>query len=434
MRRLGKAKPAKGSKRAPVPDETLPHVTIIRPCKDADPLLRECLGSAFQQNYPSSRLSIALCVSSRTDAAFPAVQEAAAQYADFRVRVYVEEEEDASATASLGPNPKVRNMSRAYRNAESDIVWILDSNTWVEPDACRRMVEELQGLGGGDEARPYKMVLHMPIAINVAAEYDACGALEEVHAAGSFARLYTAINVLGVGPCVTGKSTMFRRSDLDRRACTLLRCREGATRARCNHNGLEGVSDFLCEDQVMGDYLWRQAAAEGPTRGKHCLIADQVAIQPVHIGYRGFMHRRIRWIRCRKYEYWPGTLMEQWVECILFSGVIAHAVGGALARDPTWASFGALWALSMLGWAALDWSTGLLLRRYCLGRLAAAGCLRAKLGCLARDLPVWPWFCSWVLREVASNPAWLVAIFSGNTLVWRGRKYKMLFNGRAKDY
>ncbi|CAI4219954.1 unnamed protein product [Parascedosporium putredinis] len=414
--------PARERKQTrPVPDEALPHVTIIRPCKDADPLLRECLASAFQQNYPSSRLSIALCVSSRTDAAFPAVQEAAAHHADFRVRVYVEEEEDAGATASLGPNPKVRNMSRAYRNAESDIVWILDSNTWVEPDACRRMVEELQGLGGGDKARPYKMVLHMPIAINVAAEYDACGALEEVHAAGSFARLYTAINVLGVGPCVTGKSTMFRRSDLDRRACTLLRCREAAATPgpRCNHNGLEG------------------AAAEGPTRGKHCLIADQVAIQPVRIGYRGFMHRRVRWIRCRKYEYWPGTLMEQWVECILFSGVIAHAVGGALAlalaRDPpTWASFGGLWALSMLGWAALDWSTGLLLRRYCLGRLAAA--------CPGPSSGAWRGRARLaVVVLVGAAGGGVESGVAGGDLLGEyvgveGRKYKMLFNGRAKDY
>ena len=164
------------------------------------------------------------------------------------------------ARERLGPNPKIRNMSRAYREAgKDDLIWILDCNIWVGQGTCARMVDKLSGLDDGQgEGKGYKFVHHVPVSIAVDGRPDAFptdpppppppersqarpnelvktapqpalepvpvpwyslstlgSRLEESFLSSSHAKMYIAINSLSIAPCINGKSNMFRRAHLD---------------------------------------------------------------------------------------------------------------------------------------------------------------------------------------------------------------------------
>ena len=80
----------------------------------------------------------------------------------------MEDEDSQDGTQpQLGPNPKIRNMSRAYREAKGDIVWILDCNVWVDRGTLGHMVDRLCGYSLKGQVRPYKLVHQIPIVVDV---------------------------------------------------------------------------------------------------------------------------------------------------------------------------------------------------------------------------------------------------------------------------
>ena len=92
-------------------------------------------------------MTISLCISSRSDPALPILERLIQDFPGFDARIYIEEEDPMlkDNKEALGPNPKIRNMSRAYREAKGDILWILDCNVWVGKGVCGRMVDLLSG-------------------------------------------------------------------------------------------------------------------------------------------------------------------------------------------------------------------------------------------------------------------------------------------------
>jgi hypothetical protein len=72
-----------------LPDEEVPHITILRPVKDLDPWHYECLASEFQLDYPLSKLTIYICVSSRIDPAFPVPEQLLADFPRLDARIFV---------------------------------------------------------------------------------------------------------------------------------------------------------------------------------------------------------------------------------------------------------------------------------------------------------------------------------------------------------
>lgn len=263
----------------------MPHVTVIRPCKGLEPYLYECLASTFHQDYPGDKIAVHFCVASRSDPAYATIVKVVADHPDRHARVFIEEEDDGLANGDeeesryrthLGPNPKIRNMSKAYREAgKNDLIWIIDCNVWAGRGVCGRMVDRLCGFTreGQPSAVPNKLVHHLPISVDVASYYSVDhvngndnrdskvtvassydigssvveptttttttiaastdsssnavvkttrrlsqyggGRLEELFLSSSHAKMYVAINTVAVAPCIVGKSTMFRREHLD---------------------------------------------------------------------------------------------------------------------------------------------------------------------------------------------------------------------------
>ncbi|KAJ5177156.1 uncharacterized protein N7482_003033 [Penicillium canariense] len=468
-----------------------PHVTAIRPVKGLEPHLYDCLAATFRQDYPRDKLTVCLCVATRDDPAYPTLCKLLADFPDVDARVYVEEEDPLLQGSGpdpyeLGPNPKIRNMSRAYREAKGDIIWIIDCNVWVGKGVCGRMVDTLCGTGATPGKR-FKFVHHLPMAVDVTGESNLCrerqtlldarpdavvprvadlsltfsrpedglastietggGRLEELFLSSSHAKMYTAINTVLIAPCIVGKSNMFRRSHLDYLTAPSL---------KNPHRRLPGVdffSDNICEDHLIGDLLWRKKVREekelGERWGKHAMVFGDLAIQPVaNMSVRGYVARRVRWLRVRKFTVLLATLVEPGTESFVCSIYGAWGVTSALApyleqkgfafasNLATWPSFLACVVLSIAFWILVDWTLYIKLHS-------------AKAIELDEDTPVFArpnrrssqttrrpflqWFSAWLGRELLALPIWIIAVYGGVTVVWRDRRFKVGFDAKVRE-
>jgi len=439
-------------------DETAPHVTIIRPIKGLEPCLYDCLASTFRQLYPRERLHLRFCVASCDEPSLPVLERLVQDFPGYDAQVLVEEEDAAlhSNEASLGPNPKIRNMSRAYREAIGDLIWIIDCNVWVAKGTVGRMVANLEG---ACTKHKNKFVHQLPLVVDTVgstiedethsllnretsssaqirttstASHDTStlsatdrnyktiggGRLEEVFMSSSHAKFYTAINTVLIAPCIVGKSTMFRRSHLN-----------GLTDGK----GIDFFSENICEDHLIGDLLWKQKVPEenqGEKWGKHALCFGDLAVQPMaNMSVREYWSRRVRWLRVRKFTVTLATLVEPGTESFLCSLYGAFAVTtlpffhSQLGIPQTWSSSFLFWLLSVSIWCAMDWTLYLHLHS-------------AKSIEVDEDTPAFArppkdsrrrrfaeWLFAWIGRETLAFSIWVWAFYGGTRVEWRGKKF-----------
>jgi ceramide glucosyltransferase len=483
-------------------EEELPHVTVIRPVKGLEPRLYECLAASLRQTYPKSKIDTVFCVSSRSDLAFPILERLCRDFRDANVRILVEEEDPMllKDKNALGPNPKIRNMSRAYREARGDIVWILDCNVWAGKGVCGRLVDLLCGYKDGEQGKKtkYKFVHQTPVAVDMDAQgmtvderkqllgerpaeatdstglasstssnprnhsnslfrrvmQRGGGRLDEAFLSSAHAKFYNAINTVAVAPCIIGKSTMFRRSQLNYITSS------NPDRAP----GIDFFSDNICEDHLIGDALWKQKQAfEKPgaipnpkvSWGKHAMLFGDFCFQPIsHTPVMAYMDRRIRWLRVRKFTVTLATFVEPGTESILCSLYGAFALTTLpffqrIGIPPTWLVFLVIWLINMTLWCTVDYIQYLLLHSaktveidadtpdFILPQRSAqayhqAESLKPLLGSKTPKEPTLldgarrtfrEFFFAWLGREVSALPIWIIAFWGGVTVEWRGRKF-----------
>ncbi|KAG9522907.1 glycosyltransferase family 21 protein, partial [Aureobasidium melanogenum] len=445
--------------KSTVSDSDAPHVTIIRPVKGLEPSLYQCLESTFLQEYPKDRLTVFLCVADRQDPAFPVLQQLIKDNPTFDAHVLVEEEDPelqgSHADTRLGPNPKVRNMSRAYREAKGDVVWIIDCNVWVNRGACGRMVDTLIGnrgiknkfvhllplvvdvagtpvpesaqslLEGRDPDNNFRVVStstagHQLRPSNSASLHvlsEGGGRIEELFMSSAHAKFYTAINTVLIAPCIVGKSTMFRKSHLN---------------SLTNGQGIDFFSENICEDHLIGDLLWKGNIPEeerGEKWGKHAQVFGDLAIQPMAgMSVAEYIARRSRWLRVRKFTVTLATLVEPGTECFLCSlyGAFAFTTlpffHDKLGVPQTWTAFALFWICSVCTWCYIDWTL------YCKLHSCASVEVDENTPAFARPpregrrRPFLVWLAAWLARETLALPIWTWAVYGGVTVVWRGKK------------
>ena len=446
-----------------------PHLTVIRPVKGFEPYLYECLAATFHQDYPKEKLTVHFCISSRHDLAHTVLQRLATEYSACDVRIFIEEEDPAlagSGNHALGPNPKIRNMSRGYREAEGDIVWIIDCNVWVGRGACGRMVDTLCGLTESGSGKEYIFVHQLPMCVDVddggsdfkayepvngaatpvtprkqqkrrvetwsSALHSSGGRLEEVFLSSSHAKFYTAINTVAIAPCIVGKSNMFRRSHLNHLtsnpSSAALSSSDPSTSEATNSQtvGIDHFSYNICEDHLIGDLLWRSSIPGKPHLGRHALVFGDLAIQPIaNMTVGAYIARRVRWLRVRKFTVALATLVEPGTESFLCSAYGAYALTTMGWAPQTWTAFAELWLLSVSAWAAVDWTVYLLLHSGKTVEMdvdAEIPPFAKPLGRLARR-PLRQWLLAWLGREALAFPIWAWAFWGGVTVTWRDRRF-----------
>lgn len=424
----------------------------------------------------------------------------------YDARIYIEEDDPllVANPNALGPNPKIRNMSRAYREAqEEDIIWILDCNVWVGKGVCGRMVDLLCGYGGMTK---YKFVHQTPLSIDMdsesmsvkerkellGGETDAAASkhssswlrrllqrggarLDEAFMSSAHAKFYNAINTVAVAPCALGKSTMFRRQQLNYVTSS------DPHRAP----GLDFFSDNICEDHLIGDALWKRPqpfeersyrpsssgeraqgkkndsaltggrSAKKEKWGKHAMLFGDLCFQPIsHTSVMACVDRRVRWLRVRKFTVTLATFVEPGTESILCSLYGAYALTtlqfaqSQLGIPPTWTAFALVWLASMALWCGVDWIQYMLLhsartveldehtpdfvlpqrsihgRAYASGREPLLGKAHHEPTLLdGRRRTFRQYFFAWLAREISALPIWLWAFYGGVTVQWRGKMF-----------
>lgn len=191
--------------------EDVEGVTILRPIKGIDTEMKYCLVSAFLQQYP--KFEIIFCVESPHDPAIPIVQSLIERYSHIDASLLIDEENDTSQ--HYGPNPKINNLAKGYFKAKYDMIWVLDSNVWVSAGTLARSVDAFKAPGRG--GRKIKLVHHLPMCVSLEPSFRTSwgSKLDEMFMLTSHSKFYTAINTVAIAPCVTGKSNLYRRSDLD---------------------------------------------------------------------------------------------------------------------------------------------------------------------------------------------------------------------------
>ena len=362
-------------------------------------------------------------------------------------------------------------MSRAYREAKGDIVWVLDCNVWVGRGVAGRMVDRLCGFGPRQgNRRKFKFVHQLPLVVYAdgnefepilpAAESgrkrhsssthgngrsdngliaafrgrwgygdrSALGArLEEVFMSSAHAKFYTAINTVLIAPCVVGKSNMFRRSHLDH-----LTTSSDSSRP----SGLDYFSHNICEDHLLGDLLWKgetpaDASSGGDDQwGKHALVYGDLAFQPMQkMSLGDYVGRRIRWLRVRKFTVVLATLVEPGTESFLCSLYGAYAITTfapviGLVWVPPWFVFVGFWVTSIFLWSMVD--------RFIYLRLHSGRSVEldqhtpwfaASSSPPSSSLSLDRWIYAWFGREALAFPIWVCAIFGGVTVHWRGQRF-----------
>ncbi|WPH03927.1 glycosyltransferase family 21 protein [Acrodontium crateriforme] len=433
-----------------------PHVTVIRPIKGLEPCVYECLASTFQQQYPRDRLHVRFCISDRNEPSLPVLERLLHDFPEHDAQILVEDEDAALEDGgSLGPNPKIRNMSRAYREAIGDIVWIIDCNIWVAKGVCGRMVARLLGDGSPHKN---KFVHQLPLVVDtdgslederiallanrrrsselirtasastpdtdsLAAKYQEVssiggGRLEESFMSSSHAKFYTAINTVLIAPCIVGKSTMFRPSHLN---------------ALTDGKGIDYFSENICEDHLIGDLLWKRqipAERQGEKWGKHALCYGDLAIQPMaNMSIKEYWNRRVRWLRVRKFTVTLATLVEPGTESFLCSlyGAFAFTTlpffQTSWSIPPTWMTFAAFWLFSVSIWCLMDWT--LYQKLHSADSIAIDDDTPAFAKSLQSGIkrPFSEWVLAWLGRETLALPIWVWAFWGGTQVEWRGRKF-----------
>ncbi|KAL3423080.1 ceramide glucosyltransferase [Phlyctema vagabunda] len=460
------------SKPAPAASSVLqpncvPHVTIIRPVKGLEPQLYECLASTFQQTYPSSRLTIYLCVASVFDPSYPVLERLLADFPAIDAKIFIEQEDPNLSgygeSNNLGPNPKIRNMSRGYREAKGDLIWIIDCNVWIGKGVAGRMVDKLCGFrSNGPPARPYKLVHQLPLVVDSVKssvnsedhgllqsteEVDVApstsstlqkafqtggGRLEEMFIALSHAKFYTAINTVSVAPCIVGKSTMFRKSHLDALTST----------ASPYPAGIDFFSDNICEDHLIGDLLWKKKVpgSEKENFRNHGLVFGDLAIQPMaNMSISLYTARRVRWLRVRKWTVPLATFVEPGVEPLLCSAYGAFAFSTLpyfhehFSIPNTWASFSFIWLAIVLCWQTLDYFCYRKLHSYASVELDIDTPSFARSPPASEKRTFGEWILAWWGREILALPIWMWAVYGGTTVAWRGKRFRVGLDMRVKE-
>jgi len=264
------------------------------------------------------------------------------------------------------------------------------------------------------------------------------GRLDEMFMASTHAKFYGAINIVGIAPCIVGKSNMFRKSHLDQMTD---RAQNPILPKDDNRPpGVDYFSHNICEDHSIGDILWRSKI---PGHANHGIVWGDLVVQPMAgMSVAAYVGRRVRWLRARKFTVLAATFVEPGVESLLCGAYFSFATttlpwfNENLGIPQTWSAMGAVWLIFVTAWMLADWVV------FC--RLHSADSIEidehtpafAKGTRGATRVHIrhfWEWLPAWIGREVMALPIWIWAVLLGETVNWRGKTFKVRFDTTVEE-
>ena len=366
-----------------------PKVACLKPLCGYDRETRQNLESFICQDYP--HYEVIFGVKDRDDPAYPIAVDVCKDHPDRNVKVVVGEK-------GRGANRKVRNLRNIYDHVSPDalILVLSDSDTRVSRDYIRHMVKPLR---------------NDPEIGAVTSIYR----IEKIESSGDMIEALAVETTFVPGVlltnCFSDLQFAFGASiAVDRQAFSRI-------------GGFEAIEDYLADDYKIGNLIYRGNPAQseskkfqalknterssverGKVSGKRIVLSSYVVpIIPPGEGMFSALNHIVRWNRtiriCKPVGY--------------FLSVACHSCFWAMA------------CFVAAGGGLIGWTT---LTATCFIRVITAtafvALIRSESGILKTLLtPIW---------DIVSVILWGVGLM-GNTVTWRGTRYKILGGGKLKE-
>ncbi|XP_022915093.1 ceramide glucosyltransferase [Onthophagus taurus] len=338
-------------------------VSIIKPLMGVDPNLFSNLETFFTMTYP--KYEILFCLEDDTDPAIMLVRSLMEKYPKVDAKLYL-------GAGSVGVNPKINNMNKAYDAVSYEFVLISDSGIRMKEDTLQDMMRYM--------SENTALVHQMPFT----SDRDGfAGTLEKIYFGTAQSRIYLAADFININ-CHTGMSALIRKSVLD------------------EDGGLKTFGCYLAEDFFMAKAL--------KDKGWKMRICSQPALQNSGIcDVNSFQARLTRWAKLRVAMLPLIVIMEPLSECMVIGLGAAWAVNVLFKWDVL-----GFYLIHILMWFICDWI---------LLSIVQNGSL---------PFNKFDFVVAWLFRECSGPYLFLHAIFDPE-IKWRSRIYKLAWGGVAQE-
>jgi len=340
-----------------------PGVSVLKSLKGMDPGMMEAFRSHCRQSY-QGEYELLFGVASLDDPAVEAVEQLKAEFPQQAIRLI-------ECPERLGTNGKVSTLAQMAAQARYEFLLINDSDITVGP----RYLEQVMGCfaprdeSDGQAAQEVGLVTALyrgRAHETLASKFEALGIATDFQAGVLLSKWIEGGLRYGLGSTLA-----VRREALDK------------------IGGLQVLADYLADDYEMG----ARVAGAGY---RVALSAEVVETNIAAYGWRGFVDHQLRWERAvRDSRPWG------------YAGLIfTHGLGWALIN--LLVSGASVLSLNLLG-------VSFLLRM----------ALAVKVGVeVLDDRQVLPRLWLVPLRDLVAMGVWLAG-FAGNTIVWRGQRFRL---------
>ena len=206
-------------KRKPTRNPFTPPVSVLKPVRGLEKNLLRNLKTIATQDYPDYQ--VIYSVQDPQDPAYPILKEIQQELGKERISVVI-------STVEAGANGKVNNLLGAIQEARHDIIIISDSDTYLQPDYIKNIVNPLANPDVGCVCTPFKVT-------KADSWYEK---MELLTMNADFMPSVMFAEVTGASNSCLGPSIAIRRSTLDQLG------------------GLESLADYLVEDYEIGRRVW----------------------------------------------------------------------------------------------------------------------------------------------------------------------------------
>ncbi len=245
-------------KLAPLPEDQLPPVSILKPLKGVDPEIWESFCSHCEQDYPQFQLIFG--VSDPVDPAIEVVRKLQAKYPNLPIELIV-------CDRVLGANIKVSNLAQMLPAARYELLLVNDSDIRVPADYLRKVITPLADASVGLMTCLYRGVASPIARPTLGSRLEALGINTDFVPGVLSARFIE--NGLHFG---LGSTLAFCRRDLEA------------------IGGFEALLDYLADDYEFG----RRIASTG--KRVELSAATVVTFLPAYTLGQFFRHQ-LRWSR-----------------------------------------------------------------------------------------------------------------------------------------
>lgn len=339
--------------------DVLPPVTLLKPVYGLEKNLRENLRTACTQDYPDYQ--VVYSVQRRDDPAIPILLELEREFGKARVTVAIENVE-------VGLNGKINNLAGALPHARHEILVISDSDVRLRPDYLKTIVAPLADPEVGCVSTFFK-------ASDAGPWYEQ---MEQLSINTDHFAMAIFASVIHVVDFCFGASTALTKETL------------------ASIGGLEGLGDYLVEDNEMGQRIARS--------GKKLVVVPYV------VDTMTDLPSAAQW--WQKMTYWDQNTKAA-VPGVFVAALFLRVIPLALL-------FAALRGFDVLGLQVFAAALAV--------RVSAAA---AVLGVAARDFrglrSVWL-----VPIKDTLSVFWFVRAFLTRTVIWRGVEMQLTSDGRLR--